>query len=116
MCNLGLCPVSFWVSLYEGDSTTFLGNLFTHTVKFLVMFICPHCSLWRTPHWSGLIFPKGLYFMEKMHAGTQKKEEGDAERSCSELTRTPVPHLLTPLGPGTEGGRRIRNKGVKVSL
>lgn len=28
--------------------------------------------------------------MEKMHAGTQEKEEGDAERNCSELTRTPV--------------------------
>lgn len=53
--------------------------------------------------------------MEKMHAGTQKKEEGDEERSCSELTRTPVPHLPTPLGPRTEGGRRIRNKGVKLS-
>lgn len=34
VCNLGLCPVSFWVSPHEGNSTTFLGNLFTHTVKF----------------------------------------------------------------------------------
>lgn len=32
----------------------------------------------------------------------QEKQEGDAERRCSELTRTPVPHLPTPLGPRTE--------------
>lgn len=54
--------------------------------------------------------------MEKMHARTKGKEEGDKERSCSELTRTPAPHPLAPLRPRTEGGGRGRNEGVKLSL
>lgn len=54
--------------------------------------------------------------MEKMHAGTQEKQEGDAKRSCSEVTRIPVITLLAPLGPRTESGTRVRNKGVNLNL
>lgn len=49
--------------------------------------------------------------MEKMHAGTKEKGEGYAESSCSELTKTLVPHLPAPLGPGQ---RVVEESGMKV--